>query len=155
MPLAKDNLRHHPRFPKKLQERVVVEVAEGLTAVPRIILLLFLCLLHLHHLLHHRGNDDRNDDWNGARQRQDFIIMRMNRSWRWIGWWLQRKGWWWRMIGWWRQMADSKPLTAITITTATPKIREFVLSVKWWRSKDLAAGTTWLTDSYSLEQSQE
>ena len=29
------------RFPKKLQERVVVEVAEGLTAVPRIILLLF------------------------------------------------------------------------------------------------------------------
>ena len=27
MALAKDNLRHHPRFPKKLQERVVVEVA--------------------------------------------------------------------------------------------------------------------------------
>ena len=27
MALAEDNLRHHPRFPKKLQERVVVEVA--------------------------------------------------------------------------------------------------------------------------------
>ena len=45
MALAKDNLRHHPRFPKKLQERVVVEVAEGLTAVPRIILLHVLAIL--------------------------------------------------------------------------------------------------------------
>ena len=28
-------------------------------------------------------------------------------------------------------MADSKPLTAITITTATPKIREFVPKGEW------------------------
>ena len=31
LPLAKDNLRHHPRFPKKLHERVVEEVVgEGI-----------------------------------------------------------------------------------------------------------------------------